>query len=667
MNLVQRSLEAGDLGRARALLDRYRPKTTAEMDLRGWEWRYLWGLCRSDDHYALTQGSDGFLNLALAPNGKWLAARKWSGEIELWDLTTRRCSATFSNRFSGSMDFTPDGRFLVSAGLDTNGKPVVTFWEVSTRQVVRNLSQPSAVASLALSPDGRQLATVHIQKEPRVRLLEVSSGRLLLEIPTIESFVGTTPVPLFSPDGTTLALGETSGQIRLLNLAKGATNAIPVPVEGVGVCALAFSPDGSLLASAYAWSDATIYLWDVVTGHALGRLEGHRSFVERLVFAPDGQTLYSACFDQSIGVWDVPHQKQIGRLQGHVGRVAGLVLSPDARTLISSAYDGSIHLWDLPAKVRPPAKVVLPVRIGVYGSVFTADSRRLITASRTEPITVWVVGTTNAIEQISALGTNNQSVALSPDDGLLAVGGCDGTIKVWDLQNQRLVKQWRPYGPFPILVTEFLDGGKSLLSGAMPPGWLTEWRRWEVGSWKELSFGSMDLETCFGLAQSPDQQFFATTYEGRPVKIWEAASGRLKATLGFLGGFTPVFSPDGHLVAAALRDAGTQVWEVGSGRRVAVLQELAAPTQSAAFSPDGKRVAAGSWGMREATLTVHIWDYLVERELLSLDSQDRSTGWIQFSPDGNTLLAVSWHGLAELWHAPSWAEIEAAETRESVP
>jgi WD40 repeat protein len=98
-----------------------------------------------------------------------------------------------------------------------------------------------------------------------------------------------------------------------------------------------------------------------------------------------------------------------------------------------------------------------------------------------------------------------------------------------------------------------------------------------------------------------------------------------------------------------------------------VLRELAAPTQSAAFSPDGKRVAAGSWGMREATLTVHIWDYLVERELLSLNSQDRSAGCIQFSPDGNTLLAVSWHGLAELWRAPSWAEIEAAEKGQGVP
>jgi WD40 repeat protein len=298
-------------------------------------------------------------------------------------------------------------------------------------------------------------------------------------------------------------LGETSGQIRLLNLATGATNAIPVPVEGEGVSALAFSPDGSLLASADAWTHATIYLWDVVTGHAFGRLEGNRRFVERLVFAPDGHALYSACFDQCIGVWDVPHRKLIGRLQGHVGRVAGLALSPDARTLAGSAYDGSIRLWDLPAKVRPPATVVLPVRIGVYGSVFTADSRRLITASRTEPITVWEVGTTNAIERISTLGANNQSLALSPDERLLAVGGCDGTIKVWDLKNQRLVKQWRPYGPFPVLVIRFLDGGKTLLSGAMPPGCLAETKRWEVGSWKELSFGSMDLETCFGLTQSP--------------------------------------------------------------------------------------------------------------------------------------------------------------------
>jgi WD40 repeat protein len=92
-----------------------------------------------------------------------------------------------------------------------------------------------------------------------------------------------------------------------------------------------------------------------------------------------------------------------------------------------------------------------------------------------------------------------------------------------------------------------------------------------------------------------------------------------------------------------------------------VLQQLEGGTQCAAFSPDGKRVAAGSWGTVESKPTVHIWDYMVERELLSLKSQDRATGSIQFSPDGNTLLAVGWYGLTELWHVPSWAEVEAEE------
>jgi WD40 repeat protein len=278
---------------------------------------------------------------------------------------------------------------------------------------------------------------------------------------------------------------------------------------------------------------------------------------------------------------------------------------------------------------------------------------------------VWEVGTTNVLEEIAALGASNQSVALSPDERLLAVGGSDGALRLWDLKNHCLVKQWSA-SHFPIWGVQFLDGGRTLLSGAMPPGWQTELKRWEAGSWKELSFGSMDLEACFGLAQSPDQQLFAVSYSYKPVRLWEAASGRLKATLGTDGGFTPAFSPDGRLVAAALRTAGAQVWEVDSGRRVAVLQQLGVGTQCANFSPDGKRLVAGSWAASETKCTIHIWDYAVERELLRLSSQDRSTGWVQFSPDGNTLLAVSWSGLATLWHAPSWAEIEAAEKAEGM-
>ncbi len=670
MNLVQRSLEEGDLKRARALLDRYRPKDSSpstlnsqlSSDLRGWEWRYFWALCQSDDHFVLTQGSNTFVNLALAPDGKLLAARRPGGEVELWDVITQRHVGTLTNRGRElAMGFSLDG-LLASANYEGRA-PVISFWDVKTRQIITNMPQLSQVFSLAFSSDSKRLVTFHIEKDPRFRLWEMPSGRFLTEWTTLEGFTAIAPIALFSPDGRTLALGENQGRIRLIDLTTGATNEIPAPTEGNGVYALAFSPDSRLLASGYAWADSTIYLWDVATGQPHGSLKGHQNFIEKLVFAPDGQTLYSAGFDQSIRIWDVPRQKQIGRLQGHTDRITGLVLCPDGQRLISCSWDGSLRVWNLRAKPRPPAEVELPVRTGPYGALFTADSRRLITVSVTNPVSIWDVATTREIDRIPALGTNNISVALSPDERLLAVGGLDGTLKICDLNSRAVVKTWRPYRDRVIKLC-YLDRATKLVSSAVGPGFRTDLKRWEVGSWREIPFSTGDVAFCLGVAQSPDQRHFALIYASKPVEVLDCASGRLEATLGCEGGMTPVFSQDGRFIAAALRRRAG-VWEVGSWRPMAMLEMTADNTYSVALSPDGGRLAVGSLVRGNSQPALRLWDYVVERELLRLYNHGPFTGWIEFSPDGNSLLAVSWSGegfgVAKLWRAPSWAEIEAAE------
>ncbi len=83
MNLVQRALEDSDLGRARELLNRHRPvgkseirNPKSEIDLRGWEWRYLWARCQSDERFTLCQYSNAVSALAFSPDGKWLAVRQ---------------------------------------------------------------------------------------------------------------------------------------------------------------------------------------------------------------------------------------------------------------------------------------------------------------------------------------------------------------------------------------------------------------------------------------------------------------------------------------------------------------------------------------------------------------------------------------------------------------
>ena len=97
MNLAQQSLKQNNLGRARRLLDRHRPRP-GEEDLRGWEWRYLWQLTRSSALATLTnRPADGF-NVSFSPDGSRLAVGWRDGRVDLWDVPGRRLIRALADR-----------------------------------------------------------------------------------------------------------------------------------------------------------------------------------------------------------------------------------------------------------------------------------------------------------------------------------------------------------------------------------------------------------------------------------------------------------------------------------------------------------------------------------------------------------------------------------------
>jgi WD40 repeat protein/predicted Ser/Thr protein kinase len=677
MKGAQFALEEGNLGGALRLLDKYRPGGKAEgrrlkfeAELPGWEWRYLWGLCRSDEQSKLTQQAESFANLALSPDGKLLALCRQSGSIDLWDWKGHRHVGTLTNRsYPPAMAFSPDGTFIAAANSDRTGKPVISFWDVAGRRIVRDLPQRSVVTSMAISPDGKRLAAFHF--EPVCSLWDLPSGALVTNHAAGPAVNLDMRIPLFSADGTHLLLGDHNGVcgiLRSIDLKTGAQDGIPATAEGNTVTALALSPDGQLLASGHAYSDATIRLWDAHTFARVATLEGHRGWVKRLVFAADGQILYSASADQSIRAWSIKEKRELRRWQGHADRLTGLALSLDQKTLLSCALDGSVRIWDAQGPGRRPAPAALPIPVAPYGAPFTADSRRLFTASASAPVIVWDVATAREVERIPALGTNHFSVALSPDERWLAAGSLDGRIQIWDLRGRTVVAQFQasPRG-LPIYALRFLVRDKSLLSLAIIPHQRVELKRWEAGSWHEMPFGASEVPMCYGFAQSPDGRYLALCSAVAPIKLWDLASDRMEAAFGTEGSNVPAISPDGRLLAAPAFGGRTLVWEIESRRQTAALERLVNPTISVAFSPDGKRLVTGSAVGGDLQPALEIWDYVAQRSLLSLRSQGKFTGWTEFSPDGNTLLALSWHGLAELWHAPSWAEIEAAEKEQKAP
>jgi hypothetical protein len=151
------------------------------------------------------------------------------------------------------------------------------------------------------------------------------------------------------------------------------------------VYSVAFSPDGSLIASAGGY-DRTVKLWRSGDGSLLRTLTGHTDRVYCVAFSPDGRLLASGSWDGTIKLWRVSDGTLLQTLTGHASSVFSMAFSPDGCLLASGSADRTIRLWRV-----------------LDGSLVNTLSH----------------------------GSSVFSVAFSPDGNLVASGGWDDTIRLW--------------------------------------------------------------------------------------------------------------------------------------------------------------------------------------------------------------------------------------------
>lgn len=694
MKEVARALDDSDLGRALELLDRYRPGAESETDLRGWEWRYLWSRCQSEERLTLCRFSDAVAALSFSPDGKWLAVRREGGAVVLWDALTKKRQLELPAQAWGSsvktLAFSPQEALFAWSNRDTNGTNVVYLTEPGQRQATASLVHPAPVRSVAFSPDSLLLATM--ADDGAVRLWDLKSHQTVTKLTTVpfdfnddhgaawrgpslhfaslSSWADRYGWVLFSPDGRWLAvaaLNKRTPQIHLFDPTTGnEREAIPIPPPGDGVTALAFSPDSRLLAAGCGVEDTAIHLWDLSTGTE-ERLTGHSRWVAALAFSPDGKTLASAGADQTVRLWDVAGHTEKRRFQGHTDEVWAIAWSPDGKQLVTGGKDGAVKYWGAEAKAANLS--VLPSNdICSWGLAFLPESQNLLTLSKSSNRTVvqWDLKQMRVVERFSFLGTNHTAMDLSPDGRWLALGDDAGNMDVWDLPAQQKVTTL-PVPGCKISIVFFSPHGHLLCGADAGPG-DPRGKIWTVPQWQEVNLEGINLKNGLEGIFSPDNRLVAIGYKsGGKAAWWDLKTRQLIASFENIhaGAVWVAFSPDGQFFATGgVNDGRLIIWDVASRTARPFGRVTRNGMQHLTFSPDSQRLAVGEMGPPSA---VRLWDMVTGREVATLPGHFGFINHILFSPDGNTLLAASIEGTALLWHAPSFEEIARIENQRAGP
>jgi WD40 repeat protein len=188
-----------------------------------------------------------------------------------------------------------------------------------------------------------------------VRVWDAARGQELLTLTGHTSIVTSV---CFSPDGTRLASGsgggdqqkqQFSGEVKVWDVGTG-KEVLTLKGHTEWFCGLAWSPDGSRLASASY--DQTVKVWDVERGQELLTLKGHTAPVWIVCFSPDGTRLASASHDCTVKVWDAKSGQEVFTLRGHTGGVTSVCFSPDGKRLVSTSVDNTVKVRDLAEEER---------------------------------------------------------------------------------------------------------------------------------------------------------------------------------------------------------------------------------------------------------------------------------------------------------------------------
>lgn len=319
-------------------------------------------------------------------------------------------------------------------------------------------------------------------------------------------------------------------------------------------------------------------------------------------------------------------------------QVLALAFARDGRRLVTAGggakLPGQLKVWDVAARRELVAVDRIP---GVQAAVLSADEKTVITGDRSGRICWRDLDSGEERDSLDAHAGPVFGLALAPQGDLLASGGADATVKVWDAYRSGKPQVFLGHGD-RVQSVAFFHHRRAIVSGSRDG----TARIWEIGSGKEILVMRGQGAAIEALAVSPDDKLVATV-SGGAITLWQPETGAEISVLpregwAFLG---VAFSPNGRLLAGAGADGTIQLWDVATRQPAGTLEKHDGPVRVLAFSSDNKHLASGS-----ADKTAKVWPLGAGRgsppiTLMTSWSATRPIAALAYAPDGNAFAVAT--------------------------
>ena len=568
--------------------------------------------------------------IAFSPDGRTLASGEEGGVGRLWDVPTGKPIVTFKEvpapRYAKlrALAFSANGTKLIGAVANRE----INVWELgkdinppTLLKKIKGQNSWQGNVLMLLSSDTRLLANTTTDWKNRIfqiLLSDTSTGELLYPLTGHTRWIKSIA---FSADSKMLVSGDDSGMILLWDTLTGKLKATLNRRRGTSTHTLAFSPSGRFIASGHYDG---VKLWDNTvkpkqqTDDAIGdyqhtlEIRGHKDYVSKLVFSPDGKTLLTGSKDGTIQAWDTATGSHRYTVTGHIEGTRDLAFNLNGDTLVSLNRRFNPwrtfqqQRWDLNTGAQLSTRFL---GIKAYSMILSPDGETLVTHDSGNKCFLWDINTDpprvidQFIFQRAFTGVNARRFAFSGDGKMLAAGATGGFLHLWRLSeskkgqyrftvNGHNIKRW---------ALVFSDDGKLLASG----GDQKMICLWRVADGTLLFTSTAHRSRISAVAFSPDSKILASG--GNELFFWDTATGtqlhenprELTARISTL-----VFSPDGNTLVVGNADGILELWDVRTGGLLSTDTGHTRLANVLKFSADGKTLASGS-----DDGTILLWDW----------------------------------------------------------